>query len=96
MKPLNHNGEARTVLSFGGMQRRVSSWFGPLHPLPTCKDCPQYGQAIIFERKCYYTGPQCVLPPFLMIRRLRLRARRIENKAKARITAKLQLLGWEQ
>jgi hypothetical protein len=32
--------------------------------------CPQYGQAIVYPRKCYY-GPQCDLPLRVQIPRLK-------------------------
>jgi hypothetical protein len=39
--------------------------------MTSCKDCPQYGQAIIYKRKCYYVGRQCLLPVFLQAWRLK-------------------------
>ena len=63
----NGGGRVRTGGRMGGMY----AFLGSLLPkLPTCFECPQYGQAIIFARKCYYCGPQCSLPAFIQIKRL--------------------------
>jgi len=40
-----------------------------LHPFPGCQSCPQYSQAIIYPRKCYYEA-QCPWPVFIMKFRL--------------------------
>ena len=46
-----------------------------------CCKCPQYGQKIIYQRKCYYS-PQCCWPVFIQIWRLnRILKRREQNES---------------
>ena len=66
MKP---NGGGRVILCKDGSQRNGGS--GLLHPTnpDKCFKCPQYGQKIIYARKCYYS-PQCVWPVWFQVWRL--------------------------
>jgi hypothetical protein len=55
----------------GGMHYKAPLGSGHLHPSnpDPCFKCPQYHQAIIYPRKCYYEK-QCGLPVFIQRRRL--------------------------
>lgn len=64
------NGGGRVREEMPSRMGGILAFLGPLLPrLPTCSECPQYGQAIIYQRKCYYES-QCGLPAFIQIPRL--------------------------
>jgi len=99
---MNHNEESRAhVLSGGiknelaGMHAKFSSWLGSLHPsLPTCRQCPQYGQKLVYARKCYYQR-MCPYPAFIGIRIVKLKLKFKEAEAQAKIARSYRILGWE-
>ena len=64
----------------GSKHLKPRFWSGLLHyRFPTCRDCPQYGQVILYERKCYYER-MCFLPVFIQVWRLkRILRRRAET-----------------
>lgn len=70
----------------GSKHLKPSFWSGLLHyQLPTCRDCPQWGEAIIYPRACwhlsYTDGFRCRWPLVLQIWRLKLK--RILKRVKA-------------
>lgn len=57
--------------SKGGIILKLRGFLS-LRLFPTCRDCPQYGQAIVYPRKCYYYGKKvCHVPVFIQAPRLR-------------------------
>lgn len=80
------------VGSFG--MHNDSSWFGPLHlSLPTCQACPQYGEKLVYPRKCYYAR-QCGWPAFIGIPVVKLRLKLKQIRAEAKIAKSYRILGW--
>jgi len=78
-----------------GMHKRFSSWFGPLHlSLPTCRDCPQYGEKLVYARKCYY-AKQCGWPAFIGIPIVKVRLKFRKIRVEAKVARAYRLLGWE-
>ncbi len=96
---MNQNeGGRNQVLSFGenGMHYNVvSSRSGPLHlSLPTCQDCPQYGEKLVYPRKCYYAR-QCGWPAIIGIPVVKLRLKLKQIRIEAKIARAYKTLGWE-
>jgi hypothetical protein len=74
-KLFQHEGGRRNVLSDGENGMHNASKSGPLHlSLPTCRECPQYGEKLVYPRKCYYAR-QCGWPAIIGIPLVKIRLR---------------------
>ena len=91
-----NGGGRKPVLSFGerGMHESFSK-SGPLHlSLPTCQVCPQYGEKLVYPRKCYYSR-QCGWPAFIGIPLVLLSLKLKQIRIEAKIAKAYRTLGWE-